>query len=422
MENNTFLCSLCGSSFRERWELQSHNKKVHDKRVFKCEICTKEVIGQIKMVSHKQIHKKKACEICWKQIPLNSFGNHRAKCEGIILHCDLCQYETPKKQFLQKHVASIHKEKPKKVKETKTLPCPHCKKMFTPKNLNRHVKIHSALKNIACNLCGKWFADCEKLKAHMKTVHLEKKITTEEGHSAVFETDVPKPKEQQYVCDICSYSTTKNFNFSKHLKIHLKEKMDHPTKCDQCEYTSSHRGTLARHIANTKHKGISKSTQYRKMQNMDVPKSNYKSFKHTTIEPEIRVLGEEDVIKLVEDMNCSQRDLMKAIKWVRYCLGSKHVVKGVRKLIEKHLRRLEDDHEVEPVIFKDKEGNDKLSSLAKVKDLPPLYMIIHEKKPWFTSSPTKEPPIYLCAKRSECWFYTKGKTKDQKEQNPFRII
>ena len=66
MENNTFLCSLCGSSFRERWELQSHNKKVHDKRVFKCEICTKEVIGQIKMVSHKQIHKKKACEI-WEE-------------------------------------------------------------------------------------------------------------------------------------------------------------------------------------------------------------------------------------------------------------------------------------------------------------------------------------------------------------------
>ena len=32
-----------------------------------------------------------------------------------MLHCDLCEYETPKKQFLQKHVASIHKEKPLKV-------------------------------------------------------------------------------------------------------------------------------------------------------------------------------------------------------------------------------------------------------------------------------------------------------------------
>ena len=117
---------------------------------------------------------------------------------------------------------------------------------------------------------------------------------------------------------------------------------------------------------------MTKSSQYKNMQKMNVPKSNYKSFKNTNNEPEIRVLGEEDIIKLVEDMNCSQRDLVKAIKWVRHSLGSKHVVKGVRELIEKHLKRLEDDHEVEPVIFKDKEGDDKLSSLAKVKDLPPF--------------------------------------------------
>ena len=203
----------------------------------------------------------------------------------------------------------------------------------------------------------------------MKAVHLEKKITTEEGHTTVFESEEPKMKEQQNVCDICSYFTTKKFNFLKHLKTH--DLSDHPTKCDKCEYTSSHRATLARHIANTKHdKGNSRSTQYRRMRNMNVPKSNYKSFKNTNIEPEIRVLGEEDVIKLVEDMNCLLRDLMKAIKWVRHCLGSKHVVKGIKELIEKHLRRMEDDHEVEPVVFKDKDGKDKLSSLAKVKDLP----------------------------------------------------
>ena len=112
MENNSFLCTICGSSFRERWELHSHTKKSHDTRVFKCTICEKEVVGQRKMEGHKQSHKKKSCNICWIQIPINSFSNHRAKCEGIMLHCDLCEYETPKKQFLQKHVSSIHKAKP----------------------------------------------------------------------------------------------------------------------------------------------------------------------------------------------------------------------------------------------------------------------------------------------------------------------
>ena len=97
MENNSFLCTICGSSFRERWELHSHTQKSHDTRVFKCTICEKEVVGQRKMEGHKQSHKKKSCNICWIQIPINSFRNHRAKCEGIMLHCDLCEYETPKK-------------------------------------------------------------------------------------------------------------------------------------------------------------------------------------------------------------------------------------------------------------------------------------------------------------------------------------
>ena len=71
----------------------------------------------------------------------HSFGNHRAKCEGIMLQCDLCEYETPKKQFLQKHVASIHKEKSFKVKETKILPCPHCKKQLHQKTLTDMSKL-----------------------------------------------------------------------------------------------------------------------------------------------------------------------------------------------------------------------------------------------------------------------------------------
>ena len=89
MENNSFLCTICGSSFRERWELHSHTQKSHDTRVFKCTICEKEVVGQRKMEGHKQSHKKKSCNICWIQIPINSLSNHRAKCEGIMLHCDL---------------------------------------------------------------------------------------------------------------------------------------------------------------------------------------------------------------------------------------------------------------------------------------------------------------------------------------------
>ena len=59
MDSNTFLCTTCGSTFRERWELKCHNQKFHDTRVFNCQICNLEVIGLFKMQGHKNIHKKR---------------------------------------------------------------------------------------------------------------------------------------------------------------------------------------------------------------------------------------------------------------------------------------------------------------------------------------------------------------------------
>ena len=41
--NSNFLCSECASCFRERWELTSHTKNIHDTRVFKCPICDENI-------------------------------------------------------------------------------------------------------------------------------------------------------------------------------------------------------------------------------------------------------------------------------------------------------------------------------------------------------------------------------------------
>ena len=59
MDSNTFLCTTCGSTFRERWELKCHNQKFHDTRVFNCQICNLEVIGLYKMQGHKNIEEFK---------------------------------------------------------------------------------------------------------------------------------------------------------------------------------------------------------------------------------------------------------------------------------------------------------------------------------------------------------------------------
>ena len=40
------LCTVCGTHFSNEKLLDIHYYKVHDKRVSKCDICEKEVIGR----------------------------------------------------------------------------------------------------------------------------------------------------------------------------------------------------------------------------------------------------------------------------------------------------------------------------------------------------------------------------------------
>ena len=152
--NSNFLCSECASCYRERWELTSHIKNIHDTRVFKCPICDENIVGQGKFDVHKKKHKTKACKVCWKLIPLNSFSTHKAKCEGKTHLCDMCEYETPRKELLKKHIIGIQKPKINH--------CPHCMKLFKSSDLGKHVKIHVAVKNVPCPLCRKKFSSQKK--------------------------------------------------------------------------------------------------------------------------------------------------------------------------------------------------------------------------------------------------------------------
>ena len=130
------LCNLCGLSFREEWQLRNHTQKIHDDQILKCNICKEEVIGKYRLASHKNKHRQKACSICFKLVPTNSYTAHRTKCDAQVLFCDHCPYQTPKTALLKKHQKSMHEEKEPKSKKAldKILHvCPHCKKSFKMK-------------------------------------------------------------------------------------------------------------------------------------------------------------------------------------------------------------------------------------------------------------------------------------------------
>ena len=82
-----------------------------------------------------------------------------------------------------------------------------------------------------------------------------------------------------------------------------------------------------------------------------------------------KVFGEEELIKLIEVSESSNRDISKCIKWFRKHLGRKHFAPHLRDLLKKHLEKLEEHHEVLVKTFKDIQGKEIYSTLAKIKDL-----------------------------------------------------
>ena len=154
--NTSSLCPDCGLVFSENWMLKEHKRVTHDERILKCKICNVEVVGLNKMKAHKQKHKQKECQKCSLLVFANSWSAHQSKCSETQLKCNICSYETSRKGHLQTHIKSVHNTV-KKEKVQIDHKCVHCKKSFKIRNgLDRHIKIHSSIKELPCLLCNKF--------------------------------------------------------------------------------------------------------------------------------------------------------------------------------------------------------------------------------------------------------------------------
>ena len=76
-------------------------------------------------------------DICWKKAAINGFYNHMKKCEGNHDSCELCSYETPRKDVLTKHMEKTHGPKEEKSKTACVQSLP---KVFQPTSLDSSKK------------------------------------------------------------------------------------------------------------------------------------------------------------------------------------------------------------------------------------------------------------------------------------------
>lgn len=138
-----YQCQKCGKRFKYKHSWKKHNITVHsDKREFQCDTCGKTF--------------KTKNYLCTHEINVHQ--------QNIPFKCRFCEKSLKTKKILNYHIQQVHQKKERK------FICSICFEAFvSPKDLLRHSKIHSKIKDFQCDHCHKSFSRADNLQSHQKT-------------------------------------------------------------------------------------------------------------------------------------------------------------------------------------------------------------------------------------------------------------
>ncbi|KAG5892415.1 hypothetical protein JTB14_003351 [Gonioctena quinquepunctata] len=174
--NRSFVCEICGRSYKYKQNFESHMKVHSGASSFSCTYCQKTFTQKIDLVRHVPIHtgeKPHQCEKCGKRfIHHTSFNLHMKTHTGKKTHnCTMCNQGFTTTSHLKRHIRMHTGEK--------NFACTRCGKRFAERyNLAAHEKLHnlkkstSKQKKFSCNVCGEGFGRKQKLEEHQTKKHL----------------------------------------------------------------------------------------------------------------------------------------------------------------------------------------------------------------------------------------------------------